>query len=357
MRLFYLFLLAGLFFPGPTTAQSKPALSWYKTVKGTIGAYPVTLHLHKQDTAYSGCYYYESQQDPIIFNGTALRGDSIRLYAHAGDGEETGGTFLFRWKEGRATGTWEKEGSGKLQPFQAQEAGADSLLRFDYVYTTGSRALRPKWRDSPAGSYEAAAVWPVDSTGPALFVRQVISQAFGEKKAGRGIGAALLKQKRAFLDEYAREHAKVTDKELKEYGTAYTYESMESVQVQYLSPRLLTLVHHNYSYTGGAHGNYGAGYTVIDLQKGKVLELKDVLTPESIRALPRLLEKHFRKSYGVKEGESLSEAGLFENKIEPNDNFYLTGKGILFSYQPYEIGPYVMGQIEVFIPFAELQLK
>ena len=68
-----------------------------------------------------------------------------------------------------------------------------------------------------------------------------------------------------------------------------------------------------------------------------------------------LLEKYFRSQYGLKPTDSLAEGGLFENHIEPNDNFYLTGKGIGFTYMPYEIGPYAMGEINIFIPFREVE--
>jgi hypothetical protein len=52
--------------------------------------------------------------------------------------------------------------------------------------------------------------------------------------------------------------------------------------------------------------------------------------------------------------DSLQKAGLFENKIDTTDNFYITQNGIGFVYMPYEIGPYAMGEIEIFIPFFEL---
>lgn len=35
--------------------------------------------------------------------------------------------------------------------------------------------------------------------------------------------------------------------------------------------------------------------------------------------------------------------------------FLLTGKDITFSYYPYDIGPYFMGNIAVFIPFKDIE--
>ena len=100
---------------------------------------------------------------------------------------------------------------------------------------------------------------------------------------------------------------------------------------------------------------YGTSHTVIDLSNLKVLELDDIMDEKGKKALNTLLEKYFRLQYKLKSNESLTEGGLFENKIEPNDNFYLTEKGIGFVYQPYEISSYAMGEINVFIPLQELK--
>ncbi len=107
-------------------------------------------------------------------------------------------------------------------------------------------------------------------------------------------------------------------------------------------------------YTGGAHGNYGAGYTSFNLVEKKKLKLDDVLIKTGKAHLPSLLKKYFRKNYNFRANASLKEAELFEEKIEPNNNFYFTGKGTGFYYSPYEIGPYSMGEINIFIPFTEL---
>ena len=125
--------------------------------------------------------------------------------------------------------------------------------------------------------------------------------------------------------------------------------------IVYQSKTILSLANFSYSYTGGAHGNYGTGYTSLDLIKEKKLKLDDVITKTGQAYLRSILKKYFRKNYNLDANASLKEAGLFKEKIEPNNNFYVTTKGIGFSYAPYEIGPYSMGEINIFIPFSELQ--
>jgi hypothetical protein len=40
--------------------------------------------------------------------------------------------------------------------------------------------------------------------------------------------------------------------------------------------------------------------------------------------------------------------------IVPNENFWLSEKGIHYSYNQYEIAPYAMGVIDVTVPYSEL---
>ena len=53
--------------------------------------------------------------------------------------------------------------------------------------------------------------------------------------------------------------------------------------------------------------------------------------------------------------QSLKDAGFFTDPVKPTDNFYITGEGIGFFYNQYDIAPYASGSIDVFIPFRELK--
>ena len=105
---------------------------------------------------------------------------------------------------------------------------------------------------------------------------------------------------------------------------------------------------------GGAHGNYNTRFLSFDLIANKEITLQDILNKAGIKKLNPLLEKYFRKKMKLSNTDPLTDAGLFENKISPNENFYATTKGLGFSYSPYEIAAYAMGEISIFIPFHEL---
>lgn len=334
-------------------SQSNAQLSWYKMLTGKIDRSAVTLHLHKANHRFSGYYYYDSQLQPIPFIGedTTVKGTITLLCFAGGDGTET---FRFSLLENKATGTWHPDEKKEPVLFTAIEAKAP--VAFTYVYTEGAVMLRPKLKQSPQATYEAAAVWPVGNTETDAYLKTVIHQAFSENSAGKGeIGSVLLQQKKAYLQEYLQEHQDVKEADLKEMPSAYTMEVSAQLMVAHQSSKLLTLALSDYAYTGGAHDNYGTTYTSINLLNHKKLTLDAILNEQGKTALSSLLEKQFKATHTLQETDSLQEGGLFENSIKPNDNFYITPKGICFNYNPYEIGPYAMGEIRIFIPISELE--
>lgn len=334
-------------------SQTPNTLSWYKMLTGRIDQFPVTLHLHKSGHDYFGYYYYDSVQQPVYFIGedTTHPGKiNLLIFTDQEDNE----TFSFSLDVNSANGTWKKTDKSKPLSFSATEIVP--AIGFTYVYTTGSVKLRPKMKDSPEATYEAGSVWPTGTTQTDEYIKKVILKSFSKKEESGEIGNLLLKNKKKFMGDYASEYKDVKESEIKDMQSAYDMDESDKLMVVYQSPKLLTIAENVYSYTGGAHGNYGTIYTSYNLVNLNKLTLKDILTQKGINALGGLLDKNFRKANKVKPNDPLTEAGLFENHIKPNGNFFVTSKGLGFNYTPYEIGPYAMGEIEIFIPFKDLDV-
>ena len=47
--------------------------------------------------------------------------------------------------------------------------------------------------------------------------------------------------------------------------------------------------------------------------------------------------------------------GIYVADLTSNDNFRLDDKGMTYTYNPYEIAPFAIGIIEVFIPYEEVR--
>jgi hypothetical protein len=132
----------------------------------------------------------------------------------------------------------------------------------------------------------------------------------------------------------------------------FTFET--GYQIEYNSKGFISLTLDHYQFTGGVHGNYfSVGYN-IDMKDGSILTLNDIIVDGSIDMLTYECEESILESYSA---NSLLEAGLFEDEItlSIDQDFYIIPGAIVLQFDPYEIGPYVMGEIVTEIPFEKIK--
>jgi hypothetical protein len=122
-------------------------------------------------------------------------------------------------------------------------------------------------------------------------------------------------------------------------------------------PGIVTVSIHSYVFTGGAHGMTVTSYLVFDTLTGKQFTLDDLFVPGFEVRLDHLIGQRYRQIHGLKPYEPLNgdKGGLFEDRIAHNDNFAVTGSGVRFLFNQYDIAPYSAGQIEIGLPFDDLR--
>ena len=111
----------------------------------------------------------------------------------------------------------------------------------------------------------------------------------------------------------------------------------------------------NFSFTGGAHGNYFTNYLNFDKKTGNEILFESVIM-ESPK-LSALLETAARNEFDIPEDETMKDGGFYyDGDVFPiTHNIAVLKDSIIFQYNPYEIAPYVMGAPS-FI-FAKSDLK
>lgn len=119
---------------------------------------------------------------------------------------------------------------------------------------------------------------------------------------------------------------------------------------------ILSLKTSIYDYTGGAHG-YGADlYQNYDLLNMEKITLSSLFEESSYPMLAEVIINQLVKDYNVKTPQELEETGFFNVKqISPTENFCFEDSALMFSYTRYDIAPYSMGQINVSVPYADLE--
>jgi hypothetical protein len=102
---------------------------------------------------------------------------------------------------------------------------------------------------------------------------------------------------------------------------------------------------------GAAHGQHGSSVLNIDLKTGNQIKLKDVLVDNYKSALKALGKRKFLEQNGNDVWWFSTED---DQPFELPEVFSITRKGITFTYQVYEIGPYAAGAPEVFLSIKDL---
>lgn len=109
-------------------------------------------------------------------------------------------------------------------------------------------------------------------------------------------------------------------------------------------------------YSGGAHPNTNSTFINYNPKNNQPITLDSLFEKNQKQALIKLGESIFRKNENLSPTISLENGYFFENgKFNLPNNFYISNKGLVFLYNPYEIKPYVAGTTELVIPFSNLK--
>ncbi len=105
-----------------------------------------------------------------------------------------------------------------------------------------------------------------------------------------------------------------------------------------------------YAYNGGVHGTYGTWHTNYNTNDGKMITLESLFKNDAEPKLLNILKNKLKQKYQTQDLDAVNLDEIFVP-----DNFQISYGGIIFHYNPYEIGPYSLGAPEVFVPYSELK--
>lgn len=147
---------------------------------------------------------------------------------------------------------------------------------------------------------------------------------------------------------------KMTQKDIPDYSQGWTLDREASVV--FASSAVICIAFTEVSYTGGAHPNSSKKFANFDASTGMKIGLGDILKDGYGNDLAAAAEARFREARGIEPGESLNEDGFWfaDDAFVLNDNFGITGQGLVFHFEPYEIAPYAMGPTEFTIPYSDI---
>lgn len=132
---------------------------------------------------------------------------------------------------------------------------------------------------------------------------------------------------------------------------------MEYIQDEYTcslidsSNTYLSMGISSYFYSmGSAHGQPGIQVLNVDLKSGKKIVLSDLFVNNYRPTLKAFAKRKFLEQNGNGDWWFITGEQVFDLP----ETFAISRKGITFTYQPYEIGPYAAGAPEIFLSKRDL---
>jgi hypothetical protein len=135
------------------------------------------------------------------------------------------------------------------------------------------------------------------------------------------------------------------------------WEMLRKTEVLRNGNGIFTVMITDYEYTGGAHGLTTQAVFNFNTLTGDTISLNSLFEKSNLEQLTLLADAKFRAEAGLMDVQSYSEAGYFieNNQLPLTRNFAITDSGLTFIYNPYEIGPYSMGNIVFHLPTSQFE--
>lgn len=247
-------------------------------------------------------------------------------------------------QESTAAADAEKKDASQEYPGVLEDADGENGASAPQVNITSGQNL--EWYS------EDGSQWPVHCE-----YMEVSVSGQGYEKAAESVrrwSEEKVAQLQAQGDEYAQWAAE--DEAIAEYfADSYFYSMFNEIQVARADSQVISLLEMYSDYTGGAHGNYGFIGTTFDAVSGEILELEDILKDDDgFRARAAdAIKKELEEKYGEELFPDYADTVEKMWSVDGGPKWYLNGAGITFIFNPYEVGPYAMGEVRIMLPYLE----
>ena len=183
------------------------------------------------------------------------------------------------------------------------------------------------------------------------FRKGLTANLFGEEYAEMDASGALEAYKNDRVSEYREVNLPLLEESDGMSHSVLSWSDYTYGKISGSHEGIISYTMTKYSYTGGAHGMTSVTSLNFDTRTGSLLSEADFFKEGYRSVLSDLLSRHLPGSLESPEDTSM----LFVREIEPNGNFRVSEEGVTYIYNQYEIAPYVMGAIQVTVPWNELE--
>ncbi len=212
----------------------------------------------------------------------------------------------------------------------------------------------------PTKITEDATYYTVDAAFPSATPLKKSAGAVADKAAvdfmhGFVMGQIDSFKKNSDFENLSHDDIQMLHLDERKYAIGIEYEMKES-------GRTITYIFQVYTDTGGAHPNTTYRTITFDRKTGRPLTTADLFAPgaQYLATLSALARAKLPAIIAAREEVSVSEVQMdfIEDGTKPEPpsfmNFYLEPGTFTLVFPPYQVGPYVLGRVDLTIPTSEV---
>lgn len=187
--------------------------------------------------------------------------------------------------------------------------------------------------------------------------KQIVSKVFGEQYVTLPIDTIVPNYVAKLYENYLQDYDKEFQLQVKNSGGPSMTNEIKNEGISMFSDdKILSYSYESYAYLGGAHGNSNRRLYNFDLKNAHIITENEIFISDYFSTLTQFIkEELLEQSAEVGSVADLNDLDFWEEEIRPNNNFYVSEEGLVYVFNPYEIAPYSMGQIEVTLPYDKLK--
>lgn len=313
-----------------------------KIFRGMINGTSFEMRLVREGDKLSGTYFYTKVGKDLNLSGTIDAGGKFNLKETDASGKATG-EWSGTWKEEAnesgivLEGDWKKPGGGNNPSFGFY--ATEQMIEF----TNGVKIVNKTIKEENKAK------------------RSEISDAYPEltgidSPAAKDFNALVKKRVIEMNDAYRKDLADMTAEDIKSLPGDVSLSNDISYDVVLATNDLISISISDFTYMGGAHGGTMSNPINYDLKNNRELKLADIFEPNSNYL--KVISDYAIADLKPRIGEMSDDEWLSKGAAPEADNYRswnLTKKGLMITFDAYQVAAYAAGPQTVIVPYDKLQ--
>ncbi len=314
-----------------------------KIFRGMINGTSFEMRIAREDGGkLSGTYFYTKIRKDLKLAGTIDADGKFKLQETDAAGKKTG-EWEGVWKDDPNSNGISLEGSWKKPGAKANDSFSFYATEQVIEFTNGVKLTDKFIKEAnKAKRSTIESVYPeisgADAATTAKFnqtVKEIVTNA---------------------NDSYRKNLADFTADDIKTLPGGVSLSNEISYDVALANNDFVSLSFYDYSFTGGVHGNTSSTTLNYDLKNNRALKLADIFEPNANYL--KAISDYSIADLKPRVGDMSDEEWLAKGAAAAAENFgswNLTNKGLMFTFDQYQVAAYAAGPQTVVIPYAKLK--